>query len=54
MKATGYVTVAERPLDPAQYPDADPALLLPGSLVFFPASGPVDLLGFRCVVRVSR
>ena len=41
--ATGYVTVAERPLDPAQYPGADPALLTPGSLVFFPASGPVDL-----------
>ena len=43
VRATGYVTVAERPLDPAQYPDADPALLLPGSLVFYPASGPVDL-----------
>src|SRR6202020_3599202 len=27
VKATGYVTVAERPLDPAQYPGADPALL---------------------------
>ena len=43
VKATGYVTVAERPLDPAQYPGADPALLSPGSLVFFPTSGPVDL-----------
>ena len=43
VRATGYVTVAERPLDPAQYPDADPALLVPGSLVFFPTSGPVDL-----------
>ena len=31
---TGYVTVAERPLDPADYPDADPELLVPGSLVF--------------------
>ena len=41
--ATGYVTVAERPLDPAQYPEADPALLSPGSLVFFPTSGPADL-----------
>ncbi len=41
--ATGYVTVAERPLDPAQYPGADPALLSPGSLVFFPTGGPVDL-----------
>ena len=34
IKATGYVTMAERPLDPADYPDADPALLVPGSLVF--------------------
>jgi formylglycine-generating enzyme len=41
--ATGYVTVAERPLDAAQYPGADPALLRPGSLVFHPTSGPVDL-----------
>ena len=31
---TGYVTVAERPLDPADYPDADPDALVPGSLVF--------------------
>jgi formylglycine-generating enzyme len=43
VKATGYVTVAERPLDPAQYPDADPALLHPGSLVFRATTGPVDL-----------
>jgi sulfatase modifying factor 1 len=43
VKATGYVTVAERPLDPADYPDADPALLVPGSLVFHPTRGPVDL-----------
>jgi formylglycine-generating enzyme len=41
--ATQYVTVAERPLDPADYPDADPALLQPGSLVFEPTEGPVDL-----------
>ena len=41
--ATRYVTVAERPLDPADYPDADPALLQPGSLVFEPTEGPVDL-----------
>jgi formylglycine-generating enzyme len=43
VKATGYVTVAERPLDPADYPEADPALLVPGSLVFQPTRGPVDL-----------
>ena len=33
---TGYVTVAERPPDPALYPGADPALLRPGSIVFRP------------------
>jgi formylglycine-generating enzyme len=47
VKATGYVTVAERPLDPADYPDADPALLVPGSLVFQPTTGPVDLRDYR-------
>jgi formylglycine-generating enzyme required for sulfatase activity len=41
--ATRYVTVAQRPLDPADYPDADPALLVPGSLVFQRTPGPVDL-----------
>ena len=40
---TGYVTVAERPLDPADYPEADPADLVPGSLVFRKTRGPVDL-----------
>ena len=43
VKATGHVTVAERPLDPAQYPGVDAAALVPGSLVFRPSRGPVDL-----------
>jgi formylglycine-generating enzyme required for sulfatase activity len=43
VKATGYVTLAERPLDHAQYPAADPDLLVPGALVFHPTRGPVDL-----------
>jgi formylglycine-generating enzyme len=43
VKATGHVTVAERPPDPADYPGADPALLHPGSLVFHATAGPVDL-----------
>jgi sulfatase modifying factor 1 len=47
VKATGYVTVAERPLDPAEFPGADPAQLVPGSLVFQRARGPVDLRDFR-------
>jgi sulfatase modifying factor 1 len=41
--ATRHVTVAERPLDPIAYPDADPAALVPGSLVFHKTPGPVDL-----------
>jgi formylglycine-generating enzyme len=34
VEATGYVTVAERPPDPADYSGVDPALLVSGSLVF--------------------
>ena len=40
--ATGYITVAERPLDPALYPNADPSLAVPGALVFHMTAGPVD------------
>jgi formylglycine-generating enzyme len=40
---SGYVTLAERAPDPARYPDADPALLTPGSLVFRRTPGPVRL-----------
>ena len=47
VKATGYRTVAERPLDPADFPEADPALLVPGSLVFHRTAGPVDLRDYR-------
>ena len=41
--ATGYRTVAERPLDPADFPGAPPENLQPGSMVFTPTRGPVDL-----------
>jgi len=41
--ATNYVTVAERALDPAEYPGAPAENLVPGSLVFTPTPGPVDL-----------
>jgi formylglycine-generating enzyme len=47
VKATGYLTWAERPPDPAHYPAADPELLVPGSLVFERTSGPVDLRDYR-------
>jgi sulfatase modifying factor 1 len=40
---TGYVTLAERPPAPAAYPDADPALLHAGSVVFHPTPGPVPM-----------
>jgi formylglycine-generating enzyme len=43
VRRTGYVTVAERPLDSSDFPDADPQLLVPGSLVFRKTSGPVPL-----------
>jgi sulfatase modifying factor 1 len=45
--ATGYVTVAEQPLDPALYPGVAEADLLPGALVFRPSAGPVDLRDWR-------
>ena len=47
VKATGHVTTAERAPDREHYPDADPALLVPGSLVFQPQRGPVDLRDHR-------
>jgi formylglycine-generating enzyme required for sulfatase activity len=43
VEATGYTTVAERPLDPAEFPGAPAENLVPGSLVFTPTPGPVDL-----------
>jgi formylglycine-generating enzyme len=45
--ATGYHTVAERPLDSAAYPGADPSLLTPGSAVFFMPTGRVNLGDIR-------
>ena len=45
--AIGYVTVAERPLDPAAYPGAAAADLVPGSLVFRMTAGPVDTRDYR-------
>jgi formylglycine-generating enzyme required for sulfatase activity len=47
VKDTGHVTGAEQSPDAADYPDAAPELLVPGSLVFTPSSGPVDLRDVR-------
>jgi formylglycine-generating enzyme required for sulfatase activity len=43
VQATGYCTVAERPLDPALYPGVQRDLLKPGSAVFFMPTGRVDM-----------
>ena len=42
-RKTGYVTVAERPPDPADYPGARPSLLVPFSSVFVAPEHPVSL-----------
>jgi formylglycine-generating enzyme len=43
IKATGYVTLAERAPSAEDYPGAHAALLTPGSLVFHKTAGPVAL-----------
>jgi formylglycine-generating enzyme required for sulfatase activity len=43
VKATGYKTVAEQPLDPANYPDVPADQLVPGSAVFTPPPAEVSL-----------
>jgi formylglycine-generating enzyme required for sulfatase activity len=43
VRATGYVTVAERKPDAKDYPGADPANLVPGSAVFSPPAEKVSL-----------
>jgi formylglycine-generating enzyme required for sulfatase activity len=40
VRETGWVTFAERPADPADYPGAAPEMLEPSSLVFTPTDGP--------------
>ena len=45
VEATGYVTSAEKPVDPALFPDAKPEMLRPSSVVFKKTAGPVDLRG---------
>ena len=43
VKATGYVTLAERPADASLYSGAKPELLVPSSSVFQKPNGPVDM-----------
>jgi sulfatase modifying factor 1 len=44
---TGYLTVAERPLDQALFPDLSAEELEPGGLAFAATPGPVDLSNWR-------
>jgi formylglycine-generating enzyme required for sulfatase activity len=46
VQATGYITLAERDLNPADFPGAPPENLVPGSLVFKKTNGPVDLKNY--------
>jgi len=43
VEATGHVTLAERPANPDDYPGAKPEMLVPSSVMFKKAGGPVDL-----------
>ena len=43
VKSTGHITVAEHPPDPADYPGAQPKMLVPGSVVFRQPSHRVNL-----------
>jgi formylglycine-generating enzyme len=46
VEETGYITQAEIAPDAAQYPGADPALLVPASVVFVKPAGRVDMRNF--------
>jgi len=43
VRETGYVTVAEQPSDPKEFPGVPPEKLKPGSIVFTPPRVPVPL-----------
>lgn len=47
VEATGYVTVAEEALDAAAFPELSDDDRAPGSMVFTPTRGPVDLRDWR-------
>lgn len=46
VEETGFVTVAERNLNPDDFPGAPPENLVPGALVFRKREGPVDLANY--------
>ncbi|MGF1458057.1 MAG: formylglycine-generating enzyme family protein [Leptolyngbyaceae cyanobacterium] len=46
VSATGYTTVAERPLSKAQFPDLPDAQRIPGSLVFEPPAAGIEQVAY--------
>src|ERR1700722_12816990 len=46
VEATGYVTLAERPLNPADFPGAPVENLVPGSMLFHKTADAVDLSNY--------
>jgi sulfatase modifying factor 1 len=46
VEATGYITLAERELNPADFLGAPPENLVPGSMAFRKTRGPVDLKNY--------
>jgi hypothetical protein len=46
VSATNYVTLAERPLNPANFPGIPEEDLVPGSMVFQKRNGPVNLKNY--------
>lgn len=50
--ATGHVTLAERQPNLADYPGVDPALLVPGAMVFIAPTAPVDRGDWRAWWRM--
>jgi hypothetical protein len=44
VEATGYVTLAERPVDPKRHLDWPQEMLVPGSIIFVPPKDPPALL----------
>ena len=53
VRESGYVTLAERPLDPALYPGVAQRLLEPSSLVFAPPGAGVEAADQPVWARVS-
>jgi formylglycine-generating enzyme len=47
VRKIGYLTVAERELNPSDYPGAAPENLVPGALVFHMTAGPVSFRDYR-------